>query len=330
MRPLTGSEAVVVRTLLGHSLESEESKARDAEVPRTTYQTIRRRAFAEGWVKERYIPAPSLVGARTVSVRLSQPFVEHRRPLVETLGQHADTVVLWAFPDTILSVAFDRLPPSRATAVPPEWLRAMWEVRVERPAQDLPAYFDFEGGWSRRAGLGTPRSYPVGLPRSGRNASSPPREVRELLLRPFLRPTLSPLRFLFSATHLPRRQRRALADGDVHRRNLLDLPAVPPLRSGGVERVVFVTGRPRHSPALGPLLDVLHGELGASPFLAAGSTDRVLLGLLAPIPGPLASPRGSVLAALQVHLERIEILREPTAALSEVVDHRYDRLASPA
>lgn len=327
MRPLTGSEAVVLRTVLAHTLGSEEGKVRDAHVPRTTYQTIRRRAFAEGWVKERFVPAPSIVGARTVTLRLMQPYAEHRRDAVDWFAQQPDIVLLWAFPETIFSVAFER--DRRSPAVSSSWLRAAWEVRVENLEQGIPVYFDFEGGWTRRAGLGTPRSYPVGLPRSRRTLRAPPREVRELLVRPFNAPSRSPLRYLFSATHLPRRQRRVLVEGEMHRRNLLDLKAVPPLRDGGIERVVFVTGHPLRALAVASLLDALPSQLGVTPFLMAGSEDRVLLGLLAPIPPSLASPRGSVLATLQAHLEKIEILREPIAGLTEVVDHRYDRLAPP-
>ncbi len=332
MRSLTPAEARVIQALLGVVAGDEVDRHRQSGVPRTTFQTIRRRAFVAGWLRERYIPAPAAVGARRVRFWLAQPSAERRAEVIRRCREAPGCVVLWASPDTVLSVSFEmgsgeaergEADPSPGS-VPEEWLRRSWPLRVVPDPAELPIYFDHEGAWARRIGASSTISYPQSLPTGTSGAAVPSRAaLGALLARPFETEMEEGLTLRFSAAHLPRRQRHLLEEGWATRRVLPDLAEIPSYRGGRDERVVFVTGRLREGRSLATLRERLYRECQVAPFLAAQDRGRVLLATLSPSP-PGALPRGgSVLDLFQVCLREIEVIREPIDTMFAVLDHRY-------
>src|SRR5579871_33467 len=107
MRSMTRSEVAVVGALLPSLALGERERIRLAQVPRTTYQTVRQRALAQGWIAERYVPCPELVHARVLRLGLLQPFAEHHAGAVARLAADPATVLLWDTPDSILALAVE-------------------------------------------------------------------------------------------------------------------------------------------------------------------------------------------------------------------------------
>lgn len=73
----------MIRELLADPPRSERYRRQEASVPRSTYQAIRHRAFANGWVRERYLPDPTLVGETQVRHECSLPTTEERARATE-------------------------------------------------------------------------------------------------------------------------------------------------------------------------------------------------------------------------------------------------------
>src|SRR5271157_3298183 len=150
MRSLTDAEARVIRVLLAGIPGPERRLVREAAVPRTTFQTIRHRAFVNGWLKERYIPHPMLFGRDRIRLFVAQPYTERWNESVRTLRSLETLVVLWASPETLFGVIFD--PPSTDGQDDfQSWdsFRRCWMVKPGSPRDGVLTYFDYEGAWSR-------------------------------------------------------------------------------------------------------------------------------------------------------------------------------------
>jgi hypothetical protein len=333
MKSLSAAEARVIAALLAASPGDEATRARQSGVPRTTYQTIRRRALIEGWVHERYVPAPAAVGASRVVFRLAQPFAERRAEVVRRWREQPGVVVLWASSETALSVSFEGRGGPYAGAAPAEspipdvWVRRRWAVSASPGPAELPVYFDFEGSWSRRIGLEAPVSYPLGLP-SGRLPGPKPRQpdLRSLLSVPFEAVPSEGIALRFSASHLSRGERQILSHGWAAHRVFPDLAEIPSYHGARDERVVVVTANLNTGGSMSRLLSSLYQTRRIAPFLAVAAEGRALLAMLAPAPGPRSETYPAVLELFERELRDIEILREPLDTLFPVVDHRYDRL----
>ena len=341
MRSLTLAEARVTGALLATVPGDEVDRAQRSGVPRTTFQTVRRRLFVAGWLYLRYLPSLAAAHARSVTIRLAQPYAERRAAIVRHWRSDPDTVVLWASPETVLCVTFDREPedgrtptgaraPAGIASLPVEWFRRVWTMSPGPGAANLPAYFDYEGAWSRRLGADPPISYPQGLPPGGDGSvASRGRDLSLLLRRPFEGGLSEGGVLRFSASFLSRRERRLVRDGWVTRRVLPDLAELPEFRGQRIDRVVFITGTLRDGASFPSLRAELHRECGVAPFLAAHDGGRVLLAMLSPAPASARTSR-PVLATLEASLREIEVVREPTDTLYPLIDHRYDRLVSVA
>jgi hypothetical protein len=335
MKSLSAAEARVIAALLAASPGDEATRARRSGVPRTTYQTIRRRALVEGWVQERYVPVPAAVGASRVVFRVAQPFAERRAEVVRRRREQTGVVVLWASPETVLSVSFEgRAEPSPNSVasptgdpLPDAWLRRSWTISASPGPADLPVYFDYEGAWSRRIGLEAPVSYPQGLP-SGPATGPKPTAARlqSLLSFPFQAEPSAGIALRFSVSHLSRSERQILSQGWVAHRVFPALAEIPSYCRGRDERAVLVTANLTAGGSMSRLLSSLYQARRIAPFLAVAAEGRALLAMLSPAPSQGSDAGTPVLGLFEKELRDIEILREPLDTFFPVVDHRYDRL----
>jgi hypothetical protein len=334
MRSLTPAEARVIQALLAAVPGGETDRARRSGVPRTTYQTIRRRVLVDGWVQERYVPSPSAVQATSVRFWLAQPFAERVPEVVSWWRANLGTVLLWASPETVLAVSFEvprdptHRPPERTHGemVPAGWLRRSWTFVPTSDGSGAPVYFDYEGAWSRAIGATSSISYPQSLPVAVDGTTRPSAgDLRAVLARPFTPSLGDRLTLRFSASHLSPRQRRLVEHGWVSHRQFPSLAKIPPFRGRQDERVVFTTGLLQTGWGLRQFLDRLYRDHRVAPFLAIEDSGRVLLAMLSPAPDRVPQPRPAV-QLFQDALREIEILREPIRTLDPVIDHRYDRL----
>lgn len=317
--------------LLADPPGGERERVRQAGVPRSTYQTVRRRAFFSRWLSEHYVPNPTLVGARSVRFFLAQPYAERWREALRRSRALAGLVVLWASPETLFGVTFEGTRDTRwELFAKGELFRRSWSVASSIPEEGVLAYFDFEGAWSRSTLNREPLSYPRGLPRGG------PARSRPLALRT----SFLTGRWVLSRgdagqtagipSRLPRRERRLIADGWFSRIVVPNLEEVPRGRGWMPLRVVFVTATWRTDVQARSLLTDLVERGRVMPFVFAYDDERVLFAALSPANPPLVAGRTPIIDLLGAHLAQVEVLREPIDTLFPLVDHRYERLSAVA
>ncbi len=327
----------MIHDLLADLPGPERHRIRDAGVPRTTYQTIRHRALASSWLRDRYVPNPSLLGFRRLQFLLAQPYAERRSAAVQTLRTSEDVVVLWTSPETVFAVVFERGPPSPdRNFILPEQFRRSWTVQAGSSSGGILAYFDYEGAWSTWALGVEPIAYPKPFP--GRESGPPThartartvdlRSLRMLVTRPFNPDLRGPNSGAFSPGRLSRRERNLIIDGSVAHIVLPDFSEIPPIQGHRPDRVVFVTGRLRGGASARELFSDLRRGARVAPFFYVYDGERVLFAGLSPAPPGISQGRSSVLGVIERFLERIEVVREPLDTLFPLVDHRYDRLVS--
>jgi hypothetical protein len=345
VRALTEAEARVIAVLLAARPDRERERLRLVKVPRSTYHAVRRRAYEEGWLRDRYIPHPVPLGVPVVTFLLVRPYADRFEELVRTLAADPGAVVVWTGGQVTLSVLFHGSPTtprklverivSAKLATPPIGIT----VRANGPA--VPVYFDYEGLWSHLVGLSGTLAYPHGL-----GGGSPPSEeeeaeanpalsshqrwaISELLRRPFVASADGRESHLVGPFGLPFSQRKILQRGWIVHRTILDPTRLPPYGGRAADQVVFLTGTPRSGARPELLFSILTRESQVYPFLFVVGPDRWMLGALGgsgpPPPGAFGTRR-PVLPTVQQYLEGIEIVQEPSAGFSARVDHRYDRL----
>ena len=315
-------------------------------MPRSTYHAVRRRAYEEGWLRDRYVPHPVPLGRPWVTFLVARPFADRIDEFGRAIAEDPGNVVLWSGSQASLAVILQeeagdakrllsRIQSGRLTSAP-------WSVTVRADAPTIPVYFDFEGLWCHLAGLEGTLAYPHGLggpvdgsENGGSVASLSSHQkwaVGELLRRPFVATDQGRGGHLVGPFGLPFSQRKMLAKGWVTHRTLLDPARVPEHRGKVADQVVFITGSPQSGARPESLFATLTRECRVFPFLFVVSADRWLLGALGgsnPMPREPAGPRRPVLPTLRLYLEGIEILQEAASGFNAQVDHRYDRLLSP-
>jgi hypothetical protein len=332
--------------LLAARPDRERERLRQVPVPRSTYHAVRRRAYEEGWLRDRYVPHPVPLGRPFVTFLVARPFADRLEDFGRTIAEDPGNVVLWSGAQMSLAVIFQseadepkrllaRIQSSRLTSAP-------WAVTVRADAPTIPVYFDFEGLWCHLAGLEGTLAYPHGLGgpvgagengEAGASLSSHQKwAVAELLRRPFVATSQGRGGHLVGPFGLPFSQRKMLAKGWVTHRTLLDPARVPEHRGKVADQVVFITGTPKSGARPEALFATLTRECRVFPFLFVVGPDRWLLSALGgsnPMPSEPAGPRRPVLPTLRLYLEGIEILQEAASGFAAQVDHRYDRLLSP-
>lgn len=333
MRSLTEAEARVIRALMADPFAPERRLLEVARVPRTTSQTVRHRAFVNGWLEERFVPNPALLGVGQIRFFLAQPFTEHWSEVVRKLRSLDHLVVLWAWPETLFGVFFEG-------SISRDWnevatrdsFRRSWSVSSESQSGGVVAYFDFEGAWSRWTLGESPLAYPRGLP-SSRLRLAPQSKavwtsVRELMLNSTITGPFASKASVFRPGGLSRHGRKLLSSGWFSPLILPNLTEIPAVRGYRPSRVVFVTATPIPGSNPRQLFEDLAGKVGMSPFVFAYDAGRVIFATLSPVPPQIERAQGLVLSLLQNHVTKVEVIREPIDALFPAVNHRYDRLTT--
>jgi hypothetical protein len=346
LRALTDAEARVIAVLLAARPDRERERLRQVPVPRSTYHAVRRRAYEEGWLRDRYVPHPVPLGRPWVSFLVARPFADRVEEFGRAIASDPGNVVLWAGSQTTLAVTF-RTEPTGAQHLLEKFEKnrlaaSPWSVTVRADAPTIPVYFDFEGLWCHLAGLEGTLAYPHGLggPLPGRDVEGQEVlltahqrwAVGELLRRPFVVADQGRGGHLVGPFGLPFSERKMLAKGWVTHRTLLDPARVPEHRGKSADQVVFISGTPKAGARPEALFAVLTRECRVYPFLFVVGSDRWLLGALGgsnPPPPEAQNPRRPVLPTLRESLEGIEILQESARGFVAQVDHRYDRLLAP-
>ena len=341
MRALTDSEARVIAVMLAARPDREKERLRQVQIPRSTYHAVRRRAYEEGWLRDRYIPHPVPLGRPWITFLIARPFADRFPEFVQEVGNDPGNVVLWAGTQIALAVFFhakptdgtkisDRLDRLKLSAAPQP-------LSVSADGPSVPVYFDFEGLWCHLADAGGTLEYPHGLGGEVEGSDGEPVAplsrhqewaVGELVRRPFTAEAQGKGGHLVGPFGLPFSQRKMLMRGWVTHRTLLEPGRLPAYQGRSPSQIVFVSGTPIAGARPDVLFQTLTRECQVFPFLLVTGADRWLLGALggdAPTPDSAATRR-PVLPTLRQSLEGIEILQEAAANFTTPVDHRYDRL----
>jgi hypothetical protein len=347
LRALTDSEARVIAVLLSARPDHERERLKITGVPRSTYHAVRRRAYEEGWLRDRYVPHPVPIGRPVVTMLLLRPYADRFEELVRALDADSGTVVVWAGAQAVLAVAFHAQPAaSRKLAdriVADRLCTNPVSVSARTDGPTIPVYFDFEGLWCNIAGISGTLAYPHGLgggiEPSEDDGASPSLTshqwwaLSELVVRPFVASEQHRGGHLVGPFGLPYSQRKILQKGWVVHRTILDPSRLPPYQGRAADQVVLISGTPKPDARPDLLFSTLTRESRVFPFLFAVSPNRWLLGALGssqPPPPEVQRARRPVLPTLRQFLEGIEVIQEPAASFRTVMDHRYDRLLPPA
>lgn len=349
VRALTTAEARVIAAMLSASTAGERERLRQLDVPRSTYHAARRRAYAEGWLRDRYIPDPSRFGWSAVRFCLARPFADSAEQLIDTWSAEPSSVVVWGSAQVVFG-AFFHTDQSAAQTVEAAWakqLRTAWALSliIDPSTESVPVYFDFEGCWAHLCRAAGSLRYPQGLGgrgpvrRDGDAVIAQGPDLRrswaaaELLQRPFHVDPTGRAPHRVGPFGLPWSQQRLLSGGLVTHAVLLDPSRIPPFEGRTAGQVIWITGRFRRGETPEGLFARLTRDCRVFPFVFAAQDGTALLGTLgqgapdgAPSDARSEEPRRPVLATLMESLEGIELLQESVSAMRYAVDHRYDRL----
>lgn len=348
MRELTEAEVRVLRALLAAGQENERERLRQTELPRSTYHAVRKRAYSEGWLRDRYLPDPLLYGFTHATVALARPYADKAVELARAWSAEPGAVVVWQAAASTFGVVLHRSSGEAAQAG--ERMRRndlasdllLLTPSLKEPS--VPVFFDYEGLFANLAGISGTTSYPRGLggpasvgARRGASLSSEGlrRTTQELLLRPFTAPEDGRPGHLLGPVGLPRSQRRLVDQGWVERRVFPDPARIPAFQGRIADLTVFVRGEFLPGRSGAALLPILTEQCRVFPFLLVEHQGRLLMGAqgqsaagasetVSTIPS-----RRPVLPTLQEHLQSIEVVQTRAAEMTVWLDHRYDRLLAP-
>ncbi len=344
MRALTDSEARVIAVLLAARPDRERERLRQIGIPRSTYHAVRRRAYGEGWLRDRYIPHPIPLRRPYVTFLVARPYADRMAEFAESLSADPGDVVLWNGTQLSVSVFFHPKPDDGAklaTRLQRERLSAPpLTLTVDADGPTIPVYFDFEGLWCHLAGLEGTLAYPHGLGGHLESGTSDGDEelapltshqqwaIGELLNRPFTATEQGRGGHLVGPFGLPFSQRRLLAKGWITHRTLLEPARLPAYQGRSADQVFLISGTPRSGARPEVLFATLTRDCRVFPFLFVVGGERWLLGALGggPPTGTPDTERRAVLPTLRDAMEGIEILQEAASGFTSPVDHRYERL----
>lgn len=340
MRELTPAEAKVIAGLLGSAAATERERLRRIGVPRSTYHAARRRAYSEGWLRDRYVPQPERIGLSYAVLVAARPFVDRLAELTERWSATAGCVYLAAGPELLVGVTLEadlkaaqasaqRLADAAATSA-----RQVVIADLHRPT--VPVFFDYEGLWVHLAESGGTVAYPRGLggtplPDDAVSLSAHQTwAVRQLLHRALDSAASGRAGHLVGPLGLPFSQQRLVAQGVIVHRVFLDPAPLPSYRGHAADQLVLISGGWRAGARPEVLFRTLTEECRVFPFLFAMDAERAMIGALGRSTPAGVRPDGEgrrpVLPTLQESLQGIEIAQVPASSVRTVVDHRYDRL----
>lgn len=343
VRSLTQAEAVVIAALLASRPERERERLRQLGIARSTYYAVRRRAYQEGWLKDRYIPDPAFLRRPFATFVVARPFAERYQDIAQPLPNIGAPPVLWASPQLAFAVFFHGDPEGGAAAVE-RWkkndlIASEVGVSTDLRGPSVPVYFDFEGAWDHMAQVTGTLAYPHGL---GGNVAADEEPtpltphsswaLSNLLARPFRIQEGEADGHQTGVFGLPFSERRLLTRGWVTHRVLLNPSRVPAYPGRAGDRLFLIAGTPRAHARPETLFQRLTRECRVFPFLYVVGEDRWLLGALGGDAAPADEAddrrgRVPVLPTLTEAMEAIQIFQEPLSSLSLISDHRYDLLA---
>ncbi|MGI0139770.1 MAG: hypothetical protein ACREBT_01255 [Thermoplasmata archaeon] len=340
MRSLTEAEAVVISTLLAARPERERERLRQVGIPRSTYYAVRRRAYTEGWLEDRYVPDPVHLGQPFATFVIARPFADRLADLAVE-DERRGPSLLWTSPQIALAVLFHERS-SDGAGWTERWAKekvtaSAVHLTVDLRGPSVPVFFDFEGLWNHLIGAPGSVSYPHGVGGERTSEDEPGLSAHtlwalgNLLGRPFAARAQGEDGHQLGPFGLPYSERRLLARGWVAHRVLLNPARIPPYEGKAADRLFLITGAPRAGARPEALFARLSRECRVFPFLYVVGPDRWLIGAMGGEPtGPTVRDdrrdRPPVLPTVADALEGIEIFQEPMGAISSVVDHRYDRL----
>ncbi|HEV2165533.1 MAG TPA: hypothetical protein VGS23_00925 [Thermoplasmata archaeon] len=345
MRALTEAEARTIAVLLGSAAAPERERLSRSGLPRSTYHAARRRAYDEGWLRDRYVPEPDRFGLPFATFLLARPFADRIEELLKRWSSEPGNVVLLGGPAAVVGTFFHPSEASaRTLALGGGWSDLASSSRAivaDLRQASIPVYYDFEGLWAHLSGtLGTV-AYPRGLggadpvpaaasEPTGALSSHQRWAAAELLARAFTDSGKGS--HLVGPLGLPFSQQRLVAKGWVNHRVFLDPSRLSSYRGNAADQYVFISGTPK--PELRPeaLFQSLVRESRVFPFLYVVSPQRVLIGAMGATKpagagiGAQESTRRPVMPTLQGSISDIELIQEPASSLPIRVDHRYERL----
>jgi hypothetical protein len=333
MYQLTHSEATTILSILSRDPAAKGPEEELLGLPPSTFYATRRRIYEAGWLTDRFVPHPWVLGASAVECFVIRPRPSERASLEANWSASPGTVVLWSGLNVIFAVVFRR----RDEVAP---FDEGTSISITPTSGSLPVYFDYSGAWSRfirvEPRTGYPRALdgPVGSPE---RTTLP--ALKELLLASgedgATRAT--PHRW-HSPSKLARPHLRLLNRGSAQSRTLLNLDALPPYGNRWLGEIVLLTGELRSGASSATLLGALSTDCRVSPILLATDGHRVLVMALGQLDAnannrtTVSRAEGNVAATLDSMATNIEMTIERSDSVRKLVDHRYDRLiaASPA
>lgn len=308
---------------------------------------MRRRAYSEGWIRDRYVPSPKTFGYSAATVAIARLFSDRREEWIRNLQETPGLVVFWAGDQFALVIIFHRdgkeaKERRQLIASAPGTNSAL--ILDPQPAiAGFPVYFDFEGSWTNLIQGRGMRAYPRGIPTapdgSGRESKERwgPRArwaANELLQRPFSGEAENRPSHLVGPFGIPSSERRLLEQGWIAHRVFVDPSRLPPYRGRQPGEVVLATGTFREGVRPSDLFGMLTRDCRVFPFLVVLDGARIVLGMFGQSarvsPAQSPAPRRPVLPTLQAALEGIELFRDVADRIQVPIDHRYDRLQPPA
>ncbi|MCI4333131.1 MAG: hypothetical protein L3K01_05340 [Thermoplasmata archaeon] len=316
----------VVRSLLASERGREIDRIRASGIARRTYQEIRRRAFAEGWLYDAYVPDGPHFGWPFATFSLVHPYLDRIDIDRRRWAEDPSVVILWSSPEALFRVSFNSVRPR-----PEGKYRRQFDLTVDARAPTVPVYFDYEGGWVRWTGQDGTLAYPQPLPGTGGRVDDKPSP------RTLAKEALAARKLVGGAgpppqdseprrgeLALPRGLRRTVQAGHLRYRVFPRLNRLPPFEGNPIQRVAFLHGRLEPERRPDELFRAIVSEAGVYPFLFVTDGRTVLLGALSS--ERFQDDRRPVLESLRPHLAEIEVTRMDLRSLSAVVDHQYERL----
>jgi hypothetical protein len=341
VRFLTESEIVVLRSLLQSEPRSEREKIEAAGLPRRTYQVARQRAYAQGWVYDRFIPNPAYFGINYATFAVCRPFSEAFSRVSQSLEENDGTVVLWTGEETIFAVMLhpdvgsmeaSAILNSISSSSIPDAL-----ITVDLRKASVPVYFDFEAVVATIGNLERVGAYPRSLP--SREPTLPTRVQQhanrstrnDIATLPTENPTVGPEGGRYGPRRLSRTQYRLWARGILDFRTFLDPARFPGYGGRTIGKAVLIRGRLKSGRKAEGLFQTIMGKTSLRPFLYVTDDNFVLLGSSALDPTRPAIPGGgpSNQVVFESFLERIEAYRLPIGGLTARVQQRFNRVLKP-
>jgi hypothetical protein len=321
-RSLTPAEATVLRSLVAAADGEEAERLQRTGVPRRTYQEIRRRAFAEGWLSRRFVPNGGELGLPYLTFTVAKPFAERSREVAAAWVADPYLTTLWRSKEVLFGVFLGPKPRAAESG-----LELQFILNLDVRAPSVPVYFDFEGFWSQWTGLLPTLSYPRAVPGVGVRsiASTDPAStarwrsaVRELnqswsVASPGGRPPRG-------EAPLPRRLRKLAQSGRVQSRVFPDLQRIPPPVGRPIKALCLCHLRLQRGKRPEQLFRGLILR-GVYPFLYGTDGGYVLMGTV--LRSDLLDLDGAQLESATAFGEEIGISRMPLDELEVVLSHRY-------